>query len=326
MATGQTLARGLGAFSLGLGVVQLAAPAQFVQWIGLRPRPERETEARAVGARELMAAAGLLGRPMPVGWMWMRVAGDVMDLALLSREMRSRDVARNRVGAAMRGVVAVTALDLAGSVIATREATRNGHNGSAMTIGQRAHGGTNTTTRVATKAKEKDRVIVKSITVNRPIAEVYGWWHDFANLPLFMRHLDEVRVIDEKRSHWRAKGPAGTTVEWDAETVRDRPNELIEWRSVEGSPVSHAGTVRFEQAPADRGTIVRVEMTYSPPGGPVGVALAKLTGEEPDTQVADDLRHFKQILETGDVVVSEGTVGGRKIRQRPARPVEEAIR
>jgi uncharacterized membrane protein len=325
MATGRTLARGLGAFSLGLGVVQLTAPGKFVQWIGLRPRPDRETEARAVGARELMAAAGLLGRPMPIAWMWMRVAGDVVDLALLSREMRSRDVARSRVAAAMRGVVAVTALDLAGSVIATREATRNGRNGSAMTIGRRAHGGTNTTTRVATKAKEKDRVIVKSITVNRPIAEVYSWWHDFANLPLFMRHLEEVRVIDEKRSHWRARGPAGTTVEWDAETVQDRPNELIEWRSVEGSPVSHSGTVRFEQARADRGTIVRVEMTYSPPGGPVGVALAKLTGEDPDTQVADDLRHFKQILETGDIVVSEGTAGGRKIRQAPARPVEEAI-
>jgi uncharacterized membrane protein len=239
--------------------------------------------------------------------------------------MRSRDSIPSRVQAAMRAVVAITAVDLAGSVIATRDATRSGHNGSAMTIGRRAHGGTETSTRVASKGKEKDRLIVRSITVDRPIAEAYDLWHDFENLPMFMQHLEEVQVIDGRRSHWRAKGPGGMPVEWDAETVDDRPNELISWRSVEGSPVWHAGTVRFERAPGDRGTTVRVEIAYSPPLGVVGVALAKLTGEEPDTQVADDLRHFKQILETGDVVESEATLGGRKVRQRPARPVEESL-
>jgi hypothetical protein len=122
---GQALARSLGAFSLGLGMLQVGAPRQFVQWLGMRPKPDRTTQARAVGARELTAAAGLLGRPSPVGWMWMRVVGDLMDLTLLRREFRSRDVTRTRVGAAMGVLVAVTAVDLAGSIIASREASRN---------------------------------------------------------------------------------------------------------------------------------------------------------------------------------------------------------
>jgi uncharacterized membrane protein len=325
MATGQTLARGLGFFSLGLGLVQLMAPAQFVQWIGMRPKPDRETGARAVGARELTAAAGLLARPAPVGWMWMRVAGDAMDLALLERQRRARDVDESRVSTAIAGVAAVTAIDVAASVIATREAARNGHGLGAMTIGQRAHGGTNTTTRIATKKFEKPRPVIKSITIDRPRDEIYALWRDFTKLPTFMQHLESVRVLDDTRSHWKAKGPAGTTVEWDAEILDDRPNQLISWRSVEGAPVSHGGTVTFERAPGDRGTTVRVDMTYAPPAGPLGVALAKITGEEPGTQVADDLRHLKQILEAGAIATSEATVDGRRIRQRPARPTREVL-
>jgi uncharacterized membrane protein len=322
MSTAQTIARGLGLFSLGLGAYQLAAPGQFVQSIGMRAKPERETETRMVGARELAAGAALLARPMPVTWMWMRVAGDAMDLALLRREMGRRDVQRQRLGSAFNAAAAITAVDVLGSVVATREAMRKGKDFGALTIGRRAHGGTSTTTPVAKKKSERKRPVVKAITVDKPRNEVYEYWHDFENLPNFMQHLESVEVLDGGRSHWVAKGPAGTRIEWDAETTEDVANERIAWRSVEGSQVNHAGAVRFEDAPGNRGTVVRVEMKYDPPGGPVGVALAKALGEEPDTQIADDLRHFKQLIEAGDVVVSEATVGGRRLRQRPAQPLQ----
>jgi uncharacterized membrane protein len=124
------------------------------------------------------------------------------------------------------------------------------------------------------------------------------------------------------RSHWVAKGPAGTSVEWDAEITEDRPGERIAWRSVEGADVENSGAVSFEAAPGGRGTIVRVELEYNPPGGFLGAGLARLFGEEPGQQVDADLRRFKQVMETGEVVVSEGTVPGTGLMaQRPAQPV-----
>ena len=160
----------------------------------------------------------------------------------------------------------------------------------------------------------------KAITVNRAPEEVYRFWHDFRNLPRFMRHLEDVQVTGSRRSHWKAKAPAGMTVEWDAVVVDDRPNELIAWRSLEGADVDNSGSVRFTPAPGGRGTEVRVELDYAPPGGAVGATIAKLFGEEPEQQVQDDLRRFKQVLETGEVVYSEATVHGRP---HPARPPEE---
>ena len=118
-----------------------------------------------------------------------------------------------------------------------------------------------------------------------------------------MSHLKEVRVLDEKRSHWVACGPAGYTVEWDAEIINDEPNALIAWRSLEGSDVDHAGSVRFVPAPGgagDRGTEVKVVMDYIPPAGRLGALIAKLFGEEPQQQIQEDLRKFKRIMETGN--------------------------
>ena len=314
MATGQMLARGLGVFSLGLGVVQVVAPAEFAQLIGVRPKAERETTTRMVGARELGAAAGLLTSPASATFMWMRVAGDLMDLALLTRAMSARDTRQDRAGVALASVAGITALDVLGSFLVTREAQSNGHAASAGADTFRAG--------VAAGAATRDeRPVVKTVTIDRPRSEVYAYWRDFENLPTFMRHLEDVTVLDDRRSHWRTMGPLGTMVEWDAEMVEDRPDELISWRSLPGAPVASSGTVRFEDAPGGRGTVVRVEMAYSPPGGPIGAAAAKLSGEAPETQTADALRHFKAVLETGEVVRSEGSIGGRKIRQRPARPV-----
>lgn len=162
----------------------------------------------------------------------------------------------------------------------------------------------------------------RSVTVNRSPDEVYRFWHDLENLPRFMQHLEAVRTTGERRSHWVAKGPAGTTIEWDAETLEDRPNELISWRSVGKSDISNEGVVRFTRAPGDRGTEVHVELRYDAPGGKAGAAVAKLFGEEPGQQIRDDLRRFKQVLETGEVLRSDGSpegAGQGASKQRPSQ-------
>jgi len=163
----------------------------------------------------------------------------------------------------------------------------------------------------------------KAITISRPGEELYRFWHDFTNLPRFMSHLESVEVTGPDRLHWRAKAPAGMTVEWDAEIVEDRPNALIAWRSLEGADVYNTGSVRFVPAPGGRGTEVRVVLHYVPPGGRIGAWFATLFGEAPEQQIHDDLRHFKQVMETGEVVLSDASFDGAHLFQRPAQPLEE---
>lgn len=146
--------------------------------------------------------------------------------------------------------------------------------------------------------------------MNRPPDEVYRFWHDFENLPLFMRHLEVVHTEGDGRSHWKARAPAGLSVEWDAALVEDIPNEVISWHSIEGGGVTNAGTVRFKPAPRGRGTEVHVHIDYEPPGGKITAALAKLFREEPGQQVQDDLYAFKQVMETGEVLYSDASLFG----------------
>jgi uncharacterized membrane protein len=139
--------------------------------------------------------------------------------------------------------------------------------------------------------------VEKSTTIDAPAAALYVFWRNFANLPRFMSHLEAVTVIDEKRSHWVAK---------------EIPNELIGWRSVEGSRVDNAGSVHFTRAAGGRGTTVKVILRYDPPGGVLGSLFAKLFGEDPALQVQEDLRKFKQLVETGEIATIEGQSTGRK--------------
>jgi uncharacterized membrane protein len=139
--------------------------------------------------------------------------------------------------------------------------------------------------------------VEKSVVVNRPVHELYRFWRNFENLPRFMDHLESVRVIDETRSHWVAKGPAGTKVDWDAVIHNEIENELIAWRSLPGADVNNAGSVHFNEAAGGGGTEVRVILSYEPPAGKVGAAVAKLLGEDPSKQLEDDLRRFKQVME-----------------------------
>lgn len=168
--------------------------------------------------------------------------------------------------------------------------------------------------------------IEHAVTINRGKEELYRFWRNFENLPRFMRHLVSVTDTGSGRSHWKAMAPAGATVEWDAEITEDRPNELISWRSLPGADVRNAGTVTFMQAPGNRGTEVRVDLEYRPPAGKLGTMVAMLFREEPGQQVHDDLRNFKQVLEIGEIVLSDASkYKGKHPAQPDNKPVEAKV-
>ncbi|MBF2072749.1 MAG: SRPBCC family protein [Synechococcales cyanobacterium C42_A2020_086] len=154
--------------------------------------------------------------------------------------------------------------------------------------------------------------VEKTVTIqNRSPEELYSFWRNFENLPIFMRHLQSVTVLDQTRSHWVAQAPLGQTVEWDAAIVTEQDNRLIAWSSEAGAEIDHSGFVRFQPAPPGRGTEVKVVMEYSPPVGLVGVTIAKFLGEEPEQQIGDDLRCFKMLMEAGEIATTEGQPAAR---------------
>jgi uncharacterized membrane protein len=184
------------------------------------------------------------------------------------------------------------------------------------------------------RAEEGIRVL-RSVTVSLPREQLFRIWRNFENLPRFMTHLQRVDMDEAtggKHSHWVAKAPLGREVEWDAEVTEERENENIAWQSLPGSSVKSVGSVHFSDAPGDRGTIVTVQMQYRPPAGSFGAAFARLFGEEPGQQLRDDLRHFKQMMETGEIASVKGQPSGRNRefdisipeRQREKDQVEEA--
>lgn len=293
---GRRVGRLLGWTGLGLGVAQLVAPASVNRLVGLRGTRGRNAVMRAVGVQELVMAGGILTRPQRAGPLWASAAGDAVQLGMLVRAAREPDADPRRVTAAAGAVAGTVLVDVVGAARRRRRA--------------RAPGG-----RLHARA---------TITVHRPPAEVYRLWRDLERLPEFMHHLESVRMIDGRRSRWVARAPAGRTVKWDAEIVEERPERLIAWRSVDRADVPNSGTVRFTPAPRDEGTEVRVELIYQIPGGRAGAAVAALFGEEPHQQLKDDLRRFKQVVEIGEVVRSEGSPEGtltrRQLWQEAAQP------
>ncbi|HEV3471451.1 MAG TPA: SRPBCC family protein [Pyrinomonadaceae bacterium] len=292
----ERLAYGLGWFSIGLGLAELLAPRGVAKVAGVSGASSGFI--RLMGLREIAHGVAIFAQGRrPAGAVWSRVVGDALDLAALGAAFASPRSDKGRVAFATANVLAVTALD----VLCARQLSAG------------AEADTRSTTQVR-----------NSLIINRPAEELYQFWRDFENLPRIMRGLDSVRVTGEGRSHWVAKGPAGTRVEWDAEVTEDRPAELIAWRSLEGADVENSGSVRFEPATGGRGTVVRVEINYSPPGGALGSAVATLFGREPGQQAQEALRCFKQVVETGEVVVSEGTFWDNGLlTQRPAQPVSD---
>lgn len=307
----EQLARFLGWFSIGLGLAEIVAPRQLAGLIGVDNKPGL---FRMMGLREIGSGIAILSQDRPAGAVWSRVAGDILDLALLSTQLDSNNPEREKTLAATMSVLGVTAVDL---YTAKSLSGKSGGNGGARDY---RSGGENSPHEIV---ESSSGIRVKSaVTVGRPIGEVYGFWRNFENLPRFMSHLETVQVLDDKRSRWTALGPAGIRLEWDAETVEDRPNELISWRSLPGGRVDTAGYVRFKAAPADRGTEILVEMRYDPPGGVVGASIAKLFGESGQEVVARDLRAFKNVLETGEVVHSDASIYQGSHAARPSEQHE----
>lgn len=152
--------------------------------------------------------------------------------------------------------------------------------------------------------------VEETMTINKSPEELYAFWRNFTNLPRIMRNLKSVAFLDDNRTHWVAAGPMNYSVEWDAEIINDEPNRTIAWRSLANAEVDNAGSVRFVPAPGDRGTEVKVVIDYIPPAGRAGALIAKMFGSDPETEVRDDLRRFKQVMETGEIATTEGQPTG----------------
>ncbi|HEY0345564.1 MAG TPA: SRPBCC family protein [Solirubrobacteraceae bacterium] len=296
------LARGLGAFSFALGVPQILAPGRMNRMIGVKDDASSRRWMRVVGIREIAAGVGIFSERRPKEWVWARVAGDTMDLALLGSALRGKTEQPARTLAATGAVIGAFAADLLDGLKLSREPGGDGSQDEPLEV----HG---------------------AITVRRHPDEVYAFGHDIERFPSFMAHLEEVRITGGGRSQWTVRGPLGMNVSWDVEITEDVPGERISWRSVEGSKVDGSGTVKFIPAPAGQGTEVHLELRYDVPGGGVAAMMAKLFGEHPEMQLKDDLRRFKQIMETGEVVRSDGSPEGqlnrRMLKQRPAHPLTE---
>jgi uncharacterized membrane protein len=287
--SGESLAVALGWFSIGLGVAELIVPESVAKLIGVRADSKAAATLRALGAREIGHGVSILADPSSATRMWARVGGDTIDMAFIGAAMADERTDRTKLAIATAAVMGVGVADLL----------------CAMRLGDRSE--TERGQKSSRRWTEGKGVRIERVTtINRPIEEVYAFWKNFENFPKFMRHIENVHMSGPRRSHWHAKAPAGMTVAWEAETLEDRENEWIAWRSVEGSQIQNSGSVRFQRAPGARGTEVRVQLQYTPPGGRLGRAVAWMFGEEPDQQIHEDLHRFKQLMETGEIPMSDG--------------------
>jgi uncharacterized membrane protein len=276
------MAQGLGIFSIGLGLAEAIAPGAVADLVGTR---NHSPMIRGYGVRELAAGAGILSDPSNAAWVWARVAGDALDLASLGSALSSRRNDRGRALFGLVSVAGVTTLDILCAISLTRK--------PAFSL------------RGPMRAES-------SIIINKPVDEVYRFWKDFENLPRFLGYVSSVRTTGDRKTHWVAQGPGNTTIEWDAEIVNDLPNQRITWRSLPGAHVSNTGSVEFEPAPGNRGTIVRVQIDYGTRAHGIGAAVAALGGRSPEQMIYKDLRRLKQVLETGEVLRTEGQPSGRR--------------
>ena len=169
---------------------------------------------------------------------------------------------------------------------------------------------------------KKGTKVETAITINRTPDELFAFWRNFENLPHVMENVESVQCLEGGRSRWRVHRPNDKHLEWEAEIINEHPNELIAWRSLEGSDVRHAGTIRFSPVAGSRGTEVKLAIEFEAPGGSVGNALAKVLRYSPEQQVREDLRHFKQLMEAGEIPTTAGQSAGRD--EDKAEKYEEA--
>lgn len=284
----KNLANGLGWFSIGLGVAELVMPEQMEKVIGVRDRGKRRNVLRAYGAREIAAGLAILSQPRQPGWLWTRVAGDIVDLATLGSAMRTPDVRRGRVAIATAAVAGVTVLDvIAGAKLSHVEPFR----GEA------------------------------AVLINRPPEDLYNFWRDPSNLVALEPWLESVHPLGNQQWRWRAKA-AGRMLEIETQVTEDEPNRLLAWRSTENSPVLMRGRIEFQPATANHGTRVRARLEMH---GPVALAArpASALGLGPELRLEQHLRRFKQLMETGEIARTHEERHPSRERET-APPVQES--
>jgi uncharacterized membrane protein len=274
---------------------------QKAQGIGLHgadPRYDR----RLPSAPERVPASEALCAPVNVGRgerMVSLAAGTLLSLLGLER--------RDGIGLMVAGL---------GGAMLYRGATGRCHLYEALdvsTVREEPHGVAAVGDRSRRSLPAREGIhITQSFLINQPPEKLYEYWRQFENLPKFMTHLRSVQKIDANRWHWIADAPwiIGGEVHWEAELIADEPNNRIAWQSLPGSTIGHHGSVSFTKSPADRGTAVRVEMRYSPPGGKLAQWISKLFGDAPEQQIRDDLRNFKRLMELGEVPTIAGQPRG----------------
>lgn len=293
------LARMLGWVSLGLGIAGLMMPRRLARSAGI---VQGERWLQAIGTRELISGAGILMRPHKPGWLWSRVAGDAMDLVLIAlaarrhathTRMQSRESdASRRLGMLSAALAGISVLDLLVAWDHTARLRR------VPTVPGKTHTGV--------------LHVKKSLDVNCSPEKCYRFWRDVENFPRFMPHVERVESIDATHSKWQVRGPLRQTFQWDAALTSDVPGQQLGWETTSGSAVTHTGVVRFSPAPGNRGTRVEVAFTFHPPLGKAGLMLARLTDEEPSQQLSEDLRRFKQLIETGEISTTIGQPAGQR--------------
>lgn len=279
---GEKLARGLGWFSIGLGLAEVLAPRGIAKIAGVRGN--HTGLIRLFGLREIASGIGIFAQGRrPAAAVWSRVAGDALDLAALGAAFASPRSSKGRVAFATANVLAVTALDLL----------------CAQQLGKSATAG------------EHGVNVESFITINRSPVELYRLWREPRILPQIMGHFAEINTIGEDSARWSVRAPLGQSIEWDARIVEDRPDEFVRWESAEGASVPNEGSVQFRPAPAGRGTEVRLSFRFDPPGGVLGSAAASLLSLVPDALAAKALRRFKALAETGEIPTTENQPAAR---------------
>jgi uncharacterized membrane protein len=266
----------VGCASLGLGLAKLLAPGPLARLLGVGEDPTTTRVLRGLGVRDLVVGVGLLTSRRATPWLWARVAGDAMDLGLLGASLgAASDVKPGDMGRLTGALVAAGAV-AAADVLAAVAHARQDDDGAGGATSVRG-----------------------AVTIARPREDVYRFWRDFENAPAFMAGVESVEALDERRSRWSARVPAGPVVSWETVLVEDRPNELIRWCSADGadSGVRVDAAVRFETAAGGRGTEVQLELAHGAPETSGRAAQIAWQAAEAD-RIDADLRRCKQLLET----------------------------
>jgi uncharacterized membrane protein len=280
------LAKFLGWFSIGLGITEVMFPRSVAKAIGA---PKHPMLTRLMGFREIAAGVGILNTPQRAAWVKARIGGDAIDLALLMRSYGAEDSGPMRLTGATAMVAGVTALD----IVCAQQLSK----GPAAAMESAAKPGT-----VRAEA---------SFAINKSPEECYRFWRNPENLPQFMKYLESVRVTGDRTSRWNLK-LGGRTAEWDSQIISDTPNEEIAWQSMPGSTIETSGSVHFEPRLSGPGSIVRVAMQYTPPAGQLLALINPLMETVSEYQLREDLRHLKNLMETGEIPTTAGQPSARK--------------